>query len=211
MNSLSGSANGTNWRGNSTVRAPGSRFLRFRINDLPHAVKASCAPENVEACQRAAPFIVLSCFDDVPQLFQVVERLNFHWLGHFGNRHDKDLSLVSLHCRVHVREMVELVFRDDRSLALIVVVNGQRPLGTHYKFPLVASQDSSFFVRNYGFSLPDILNFGWGGYYLEDSYPGPPRRVAIVSYPLFIRSIRNPSASGSQIHSVLVSAASSAA
>jgi hypothetical protein len=92
-----------------------------------------------------------------------VERLNFHWLGHFGNRHDKDFALVSLHCRVHVREMVELVFRDDRTLALIVVVNGQRPLGTHYKFPLVASQDSSFFVRNYGFSLPDILNFGGGG------------------------------------------------
>jgi hypothetical protein len=101
-----------------------------------------------------------------------VERLNFHWLCHFGNRHDKDFALVSLHCRVHVREMVELVFRDDRTLALIVVVNGQRPLGTHYKFPLVASQDSSFFVRNYGFSLPDILYFGGGGYYLEDSHFG---------------------------------------
>jgi hypothetical protein len=104
--------------------------------------------------------------------------------------------------------MVELVFRDDRTLALIVVVNGQRPLGTHYKFPLVASQDSSFFVRNYGFSLPDILNFGWGGYYLEDSYPGPPRCVSIVSHPLFIRPIRNLIRLGPQIHSVFVSAVS---
>jgi hypothetical protein len=137
-----------------------------------------------------------------------VERLNFHWLCHFGNRHDKDFALVSLHCRVHVREMVELVFRDDRTLALIVVVNGQRPLGTHYKFPLVASQDSSFFVRNYGFSLPDILYFGGGGYYLEDSHFGSPRRVAIVSHPLFIRPIRNLIRLGPQIHSVFVSAVS---
>jgi hypothetical protein len=141
-------------------------------------------------------------------LFQVVERLNFHWLGHFGNRHDKDFALVSLHCRVHVREMVELVFRDDRTLALIVVVNGQRPLGTHYKFPLVASQDSSFFVRNYGFSLPDILNFGGGGYYMEDSHFGSPWRVSIVSHPLFIRPIRNLIRLGPQIHSVFVSAVS---
>jgi len=56
--------------------------------------------------------------------------------------------------------------------------------------------------------LPDILYFGGGGYYLEDSHFGSPRRVAIVSHPLFIRPIRNLIRLGPQIHSVFVSAVS---
>jgi hypothetical protein len=50
--------------------------------------------------------------------------------------------------------MVEFVFRDDRTVALFFVVNGERPFGAHHNFPLVAyeahcsSGIEALFVRN---------------------------------------------------------------
>ena len=71
----------------------------------------------------------------VAQPSKIIERLNFQRLRRFRNFDDKDLALILFHSLMNVREMDEVVFRDQGVFARILVVDGDRPSCAHRNFP----------------------------------------------------------------------------
>lgn len=79
----------------------------------------------------------LSVLDRVPQASQIVKRVHFHRLCSLGNANHESLAFIFLHSRVHVSEMNEMIFGNQRIFPLIFVVHGDSPLGARHIPPVV--------------------------------------------------------------------------
>jgi hypothetical protein len=66
----------------------------------------------------------LDGFDAIPQVSKIIKRLNLHRLCRFRNFDDKDLVFVLFHSFVDVREVDEVIFRDQGIVTFVVVVDG---------------------------------------------------------------------------------------
>jgi hypothetical protein len=63
-------------------------------------------------------------FDPIPQVSKIIKRLNLHRFRRLRNFDDKDLVFVLFHSFVDVREVDEVIFRDQGINARVFVVDG---------------------------------------------------------------------------------------